>query len=256
MRQDLLTTLGRSHTPEQAADAVRDAADAGFTNISVDLMYGIPGQTRAQLTETLRAVCTWRITHVSLYGLKLEPGTPLAADEPVLPKEDEQADMYLSAVELLGREGLKQYEISNFARQGYICRHNYKYWTLEPYIGFGAAAHSDFGNKRYGFVKDARAYIDGVRDSESLIEEMQQVPMAERAGEYIMLGLRTVNGVSGNEYTRLFRASFDGIEYKLTRCAKWGLAQSEGDRWRLTPKGFLVSNQIIGELLDTTVKTG
>jgi oxygen-independent coproporphyrinogen-3 oxidase len=163
--------------------------------------------------------------------------------------------MYLAAVELLNREGLKQYEISNFARRGYICRHNYKYWTLEPYIGFGASAHSDFGNKRYGFVKDINAYIDGVRDEDSLMEEMQQVPQAERAGEYVMTGLRTSYGISGNEYTRLFRASFDSIEEKLTRCAKWGLAQADGDRWSLTPKGFLVSNQIIGELLDTTATT-
>ena len=199
LQTELLSALGRAHTPEQAADSVREAADAGFTNISVDLMYGIPGQTRAQLTESLRSVCAWRITHLSLYGLKLEPGTPLANAEPVLPKDDEQAEMYLEAVELLAKEGLKQYEISNFARQGYICRHNYKYWSMEPYVGFGVAAHSDYGSKRYSFVKDVAAYIDGVRDSESLMEDMQPVPMIERAGEYVMLGLRTVNGVSSKE---------------------------------------------------------
>ncbi|MDR0294381.1 MAG: radical SAM family heme chaperone HemW [Oscillospiraceae bacterium] len=254
LQPELLAALGRGHTGEQAADAVREAADAGFQNISVDILYGVPGQTRAQLTETLRSVCTWRITHLSLYGLKLEPGTPLAEADPLLPKDDEQADMYLEAVELLAREGLRQYEISNFSRQGYICRHNYKYWTLEPYVGFGAAAHSDFGGKRYSFIKDIQAYIDGVRDSESLMEEMQAVPMEERAGEYVMLGLRTVNGVSSNEYTRLFKASFDSLENKLERCARWGLAETEGDRWRLTPKGFLVSNQIIGELLDANAK--
>jgi oxygen-independent coproporphyrinogen-3 oxidase len=252
LQPELLSTLGRSHSAEQAADSVREAADAGFTNISVDIMYGIPGQTRAQLTETLRSVCTWRITHLSLYGLKLEEGTPLAVSEPVLPGEDDQAEMYLEAVDLLAKEGLKQYEVSNFSRQGYICRHNYKYWTLEPYVGFGAAAHSDFGNKRYSFVKEVREYIDGVRDSDSLMEEMQPVPMIERAGEYVMLGLRTVNGVSSNEYTRLFKASFDTLEDKLERCAKWGLAVNEGDRWHLTPKGFLVSSRIIGELLDTS----
>jgi oxygen-independent coproporphyrinogen-3 oxidase len=252
IQPDLLSALGRSHTPEQAADSVREAADAGFTNINVDIMYGVPGQTQLQLMETLRSVCMWRITHLSLYGLKLEEGTPLAKSEPILPKEDDQADMYLEAVDLLGKEGLKQYEVSNFSRQGYICRHNYKYWTMEPYIGFGAAAHSDFGNKRYGFVKDVRQYIEGVRDSESLMEEMQPIPMIERAGEYVMLGMRTVNGVSSNEYTRMFKASFDMLEDKLVRCAKWGLAVNEGDRWRLTPKGMLVSSKIISELLDTS----
>jgi oxygen-independent coproporphyrinogen-3 oxidase len=252
MQPELLSVLGRSHTPEQAAESVRQAADAGFRNISVDIMYGIPGQTRAQLTETLRTVSAWRINHLSLYGLKAEEGTPLHMSDPILPKEDDQAEMYLEAISLLGKEGLKQYEISNFSRSGYFCRHNYKYWTLEPYIGFGAAAHSDFGNKRYSFVKDIQGYIDGIRDSESLMEEMQPVPMIERAGEYVMLRLRTVNGVSSNEYTRLFKASFDTLEHKLERCAKWDLAVNEGDRWHLTPKGFLVSNQIIGELLDTS----
>jgi oxygen-independent coproporphyrinogen-3 oxidase len=218
---ELLAALGRTHTAEQAADAVRDAAAAGFVNISVDVMYGIPGQTRAQLTETLRMVCAWRISHLSLYGLKLESGTPLHEAAPVLPEEEEQAEMYLGAVELLNREGLRQYEISNFARSGYICRHNYKYWTLEPYIGFGASASSDFGNKRYKFVKDVKAYIDGVRDEDSLMEEMQQIPPGERAGEYVMVGLRTVNGISGNEYTRQFRASFD---------KNWRAAQNGGLR--------------------------
>ncbi len=251
LQNELLQTLGRSHTGEQAADAVREAADAGFENISADILYGLPGQTRAQLSETLRAVCTWRVTHISLYGLKLEEGTPLAAAEPVLPGDDEQAEAYLAAVETLRQEGFIQYEISNFAKRGYLCRHNYKYWRLEPYIGFGAAAHSDFGSKRYGIVKDIRAYIDGVQNEDAVIDESQTIPMAERAGEYIMLGLRTAEGVSSNEYTRLFRASFESLERKLERCAKWGLAETEGDRWHLTPKGFLVSNQIIGELLNT-----
>jgi oxygen-independent coproporphyrinogen-3 oxidase len=252
LQDDLLSKLGRSHTAEQAAESVREAADAGFNNISVDVMYGIPGQTRTQLNETLRSVCMWRINHLSLYGLKPEPGTPLFEAGAVQPKDDDQAEMYLEAVELLGREGLKQYEISNFSRHGYTCRHNCKYWTMSPYIGFGAAAHSDFGGKRYSYIKDAAGYIDGVRNSGSLMEDMQQVPLAERAGEYVMLGLRTAEGVSSNEYTRLFKASFDSLEQKLERCAKWGLAKNDNDRWRLTPKGFLVSNRIIGELLDTT----
>ncbi|MDR1693391.1 MAG: radical SAM family heme chaperone HemW [Oscillospiraceae bacterium] len=251
LQSNLLQTLGRTHTGEQAADAVRDAAEAGFLNISADILYGIPGQTRAQFSETLRAVCTWRLTHISLYGLKLEEGTPLAAADPVLPGDDEQADCYLAAVDLLRQEGFQQYEISNFAKRGYLCRHNYKYWTLEPYVGFGAAAHSDFGSKRYSIVKDIRAYVSKMQEGEAVIEESQAIPMSERAGEYVMLGLRTANGVSSNEYTRLFRASFDSLENKLERCAKWGLAETEGDRWHLTPKGFLVSNQIIGELLNT-----
>lgn len=249
----LLETLGRIHTAEQAADALRDAKAAGFDNISVDLLYGVPGQTPEMTEEALETVISWQPQHISFYGLKLEEGTPLYAAAPTLPEDDEQAEVYLRAVELLARHGYLQYEISNFAQKGFHCRHNLKYWLLEPYMGFGAAAHSDFGNKRYAYVRDVRAYIQGVRDEDAIMSELSEIRMLERAGEYLMLGLRTTRGVSGSEYARLFRASFNGVEDKLEQCAKWGLAEPHGERWRLTPKGFLVSNQILAQILDTDI---
>lgn len=250
IQPELLSVLGRIHDAEEAADAVRYAAAAGFRNISVDIMYGIPGQTWEMLEETLRTVFSWPIQHLSLYGLKLEEGTPLHKQNPTLPSDDTQADHYLKAVALLEEEGFAQYEISNFAKEGLYCRHNYKYWTLEPYMGFGASAHSDIGGRRYGYIKEVQGYIDGVTQSDNIMEDMQEIKMIERAGEYIMLGLRTVRGISSNEYTRLFNASFDTLENKLELCERWELCERTGDRWRLTPKGFLVSNQIIGQLLD------
>lgn len=247
----LLEKLGRIHNAEQAAQSVREAFNAGFNNVSVDLMYGIPGQTSHEVAEAIETVVSWGVTHISLYGLKLEEGTKLFLEMPALPSDEEQAEVYLSSVEQLKDHGFEQYEISNFARGGYICRHNYKYWTLEPYVGFGPAAHSDFGSRRYSYVPDVQEYINGVRDSDAIIDDMQHIPIVERASEYIMLGLRTTRGISSNEYTRLFKASFDTLEHKLEKCAKWKLCEMVGDRWHLTPNGFLVSNRIIAELLET-----
>ncbi|MCL2083280.1 MAG: radical SAM family heme chaperone HemW [Oscillospiraceae bacterium] len=247
---DLLDTLGRAHDTQSSADAVRNAAAAGFDNISADIMYGIPGQKWADLEETLHTVFTWGVRHISLYGLKLEEGTPLYEKNPIFPSDEEQAECYLNAIGLLEGNGFLQYEISNFAQQGFACRHNSKYWDLGPYMGFGASAHSDLGNRRYAYVKDIQEYINGVNDSNSIMQEMHEIKMVERAGEYVMLGLRTTKGISSNEYTRLFNVSFDSLEVKLERCAKWKLCTRSGDRWRLTPQGFLVSNQIIGELLN------
>ena len=249
----LLEILGRAHTAEQAADCVRDAQRAGFDNIGVDLMYGIPGQTSEQLHDALRAALSWEVQHVSLYGLKLEEGTPLHALAPALPSDDAQAKQYLAAVDYLERHGFSQYEISNFSVPSRQSRHNYKYWTLEPYIGFGPAAHSDFGGKRYGHARDLDAYIRNIEAGEAVIEELNQISPLERAGEYIMLGLRTVQGISGNDYTRRYKVSFDLIEKKLELLAKHGFAQCQGERWRLTPKGFLVSNRILSELLESEV---
>lgn len=248
-QQDLLNTLGRIHTAEQGADCVRDAQKAGFDNISVDLMYGLPGQTAEMLFESLQTVVTWNVQHISVYGLTLEPNTPLALSNTVLPDEETQAKLYLATVDFLTRNGFEQYEISNFCRPSRHSRHNMKYWTLEQYIGFGPSAHSDFGGKRYGYTKNLDAYINGVTDNDAIIEEMTEISPIERSGEYIMLGLRTARGISGNDYTRSYRVSFDTIEERLERLEKLGVTARVSDRWRLTPKGFLLSNRVIGELL-------
>ena len=254
IQPELLQALGRIHTAEQAADAVRDAHKAGFDNISVDLMYGLPGQTAEMLHESLQAVLTWDIQHLSVYGLKLEPGTPLCEAKPELPDDEAQYAQYLATVNFLAKQDFAQYEISNFAKGGRVSRHNLKYWQLEPYIGLGPAAHSDFGERRYGNVRDIRAYIDGVTKGGAVIAEMDVIDKFERSGEYVMLGLRTTRGISGNDFTRMYKVSFDPLERKLERLAKYGLAELVGDRWRLTPQGFMVSNRILSELLGTIIE--
>ncbi|MCL1819263.1 MAG: radical SAM family heme chaperone HemW [Oscillospiraceae bacterium] len=246
-----LLELGRAHTSEQAASAFLDARTAGFENISVDLLYGLPGHTLEEWRGTLESIIKWQPEHISCYGLKLEEYTPLYAKNPSLPDDDLQADMYLLADELLVQAGFRHYEVSNFAKPSRESRHNMKYWTLQPYMGFGPAAHSDFDGRRFSYVKSIKGYIEGISGDNEVIAQSEIIPEIERAGEYLMLNLRTDTGVSSNEYSRMFRASFDSIETSLKRFEEHGITLRTGDRWRLTPKGFLVSNAVISSILGT-----
>lgn len=249
---DVLQKLGRPHTYAQAAAAFHRIRKAGFRNISIDLMYGLPGQTLRAWQDALEHVLTLNPEHISCYGLKVEEGTPLYdyKDYAKLPDDDTQADMYLAMVELLKGHGFRQYEISNFARKGLYSRHNMKYWTGGEYLGFGPSASSDFAGKRYTICRSVQDYITGIRKKGTIIDEVQEIPTRERAGEYLMLRLRTVNGISPEEYERLFLLPFAPIEDILIRQRNLGYAsQSEDNRWRLTPQGFLISNTILSDLL-------
>ena len=234
-----LRAVGRVHTAADTAAAVKAARAAGFANLSLDLILGLPGQTRASWRESLDAACALAPEHVSCYALKLEPGTPLWArrSEAALPDDDAQADLYLDAVETLAAAGCAQYEISNFARPGFASRHNLKYWTLGEYLGFGPGAHSDFGGRRFALARDLDAFLAGRR----VYSEDAAVSPRERAAERVMLGLRTTRGIAPDELP----LPFGGAEAALRECAAHGLAEQSGGRWRLTPRGFLVSNAII-----------
>ncbi|MDR1158773.1 MAG: radical SAM family heme chaperone HemW [Oscillospiraceae bacterium] len=249
---DTLALLGRVHNARQARAAFDEARAAGFDNIGVDLLYGLPGQTTQEWRATLLETVAWAPEHISCYGLKLEEGTPLWRDRAdyVFPDDDTQADQYLAAVAALEENGYLQYEISNFAKPGRVSRHNLKYWTLAPYIGLGPSACSDFGGRRWSYVRDFTGYVRGVLDGGDILRELEEIPIEARAAEYLMLRLRTADGVSGNEYVRLYKQSFEPIERALEAQAARGLARSEGDRWRLTPQGFLLSNRIIADVLD------
>lgn len=249
---ELLKKLGRPHDYAQAVAAVSRIRKAGFKNLSLDLMYGLPGQTLNAWRDTLERVLTLTPEHVSCYALKIEEGTPLYEykDFCHLPSEDVQADMYLAAVEILRGKGFRQYEISNFARKGLYSRHNMKYWTGGEYLGFGPSASSDFAGRRFTIVRDLQGYISGITTGGEVLQENEEIPLRERAGEYLMLRLRTIVGISRAEYERKFLLSFDPIEEALEKCRTYGhAARSEEGRWRLTPKGFLVSNTIISDLL-------
>ncbi|MGO5114491.1 radical SAM family heme chaperone HemW [Candidatus Avoscillospira sp. LCP25S3_F1] len=249
---EVLKALGRPHTYEQAVFAVENARKAGFENISLDLMYGLPNQTREKWMQTLRTVLDLRPDHLSCYGLKVEPGTPLSTyyESANLPDDDTQADMYLYAVETLENFGYAQYEISNFAREGMACRHNLKYWTGGEYIGFGPSASSDFAGKRFTAAASLDTYLKGVHGGGVILSECETIAPRERAGEYLMLRLRTSQGINGDEYESRFLLPFDILEKGMRFYAEKGLAVCEEGCWHLTPKGFLLSNRIIGGLLE------
>ena len=246
----ILESIGRLHTYEQAVAAYQRIRRAGFQNVSVDLMYGLPGQDLAMWQATVENVLKLRPDHVSCYGLMLHPGTPLyeVREQARLGDDDMQADMYLSAVEILQNHGYRQYEVSNFSRPGKRSRHNLKYWMGDEYLSFGPSAASDFAGKRFKIVSNLTAYIKGIRDGGQVLEEVEEIPFRERAGEYVMLRMRTTHGIKREEYEKKFLLDFGPLQEVLELNAKYDLAQFTGERWRLTPQGFLVSNRIIEDL--------
>lgn len=249
---EVLKALGRPHNYEQAVQAVEKAREAGFENISVDLMYGLPNQSREQWMQTLRHVADLKPEHISCYGLKVEPGTPLASyqDCANIPDDDAQSDMYLYACQTLDDFGYSQYEISNFAREGFASRHNLKYWTGGEYLGFGPTAASDFAGKRFTAAGDIETYIQGVMGGGVVLSECESVAPRERAGEYLMLRLRTSDGIEETEYESRYLLPFKPLEKIMVAFAAKNLAVCEEGRWKLTPRGMLLSNQIIGGLLE------
>lgn len=250
---DLLKMIGRRHSFMQAEQAVEAAREAGFGNVSLDLIYGLPGQTKGDWASTLQKCIELHPEHISCYGLKLEEGTPMYSsyrDSPLLPDDDEQADMYLYAVDTLSHFGLKQYEISNFAVPGYESRHNLKYWRLDDYMGFGPGAHSCVGNLRYSYVRSLDKYISAVMGDTAIIDEYEPIVEVQRAAEYIMLGLRTNKGICAEEYHAIYRSDWTPIEAVLRSFAEKGWAQSSDGRWSLTPQGMLVSNALINSVLE------
>ena len=250
---EILRTIGRRHTYNQAVKAYMFARQVGFENVSVDLMYGLPGQTKEDWADTLSKVIGWNPEHISCYGLKLEEGTPMYEvyhDTPVIPDDDMQADQYIYASELLERYGYQRYEISNFAHKGYESRHNLKYWKLEDYMGFGPGAHSCVGNLRYSYVRDLRRYIAGVLDGGDILDEQEAVSGIQRAYEYLMLGMRLAEGISQRDYSKQLQSDFAPLQEKLELFRDKGWVQTVGSRWAFTTSGFLLSNLLIGELLE------
>ena len=252
----MLKSLGRVHTFADAEETVKNARNAGFENISADIIYGLPSQDKDAWAETIARTAALKAEHISCYGLKIEEGTQLYVfkDSPFLPDDDVQADMYLYAVEMLARFGYKQYEISNFARRGFESKHNLKYWLGEEYIGFGPGAHSYIGRCRYSFIEDVEKYIQRVNLGQVVVEYSEEMSDFENAGEYLMLRLRTNHGISEEEYYNIYRLKMDLILELLQKYESSGWALFKDGRWRFTPTGFMLSNTLIGEILDAQTR--
>ncbi len=234
-----LHALGRLHNSTEAIAAVENAYAAGFENISADLMLATPGQTMNSLNDTVERLCLLPLTHISAYMLKIETGTPLAADEALLqtlPDDEVEAEMYLLTVNLLKEKGFAQYEISNFAKAENKCRHNLKYWHCEEYLGIGTGAHSYLNGVRFEVPKNLEDFLKFQRQR-TVITDNTPGSLSER----LMLALRLNEGFpisEAGEYANKLTAAAMPME-------KAGLLKISGDRISLTPEGFLVSNEII-----------
>ncbi len=238
--------LGRIHNSKDFFDSMELVYAAGVKNVNVDIMYGIPDQTQHSFEKTVDAVLSVHPSHVSAYSLILEPGTPLFAEKDTLqlPNEDTELSMLSMLRERLASEKIFRYEISNYGVKGAECRHNMKYWTMQPYIGVGVAAHSFFEGARYANAADLSLYIKG--------EGREAAPLTKTDAmyEYVMLHLRTVRGFSLSQYRQRFGMDFaESRREKLSSLMQAGYLCIQNDRLFLTEKGLYVSNSILTEIL-------
>ena len=243
-----LKLIGRRHTFEDAKKTFFDARKAGFENISLDLMLGIPSQNMDSLKKSIKELLDLAPEHISIYSLQLEEGTPLyrMRDKYSIADDDMAADMYELVVRLMKSAGYKHYEISNFARESKESIHNSKYWRLDEYLGLGLAAHSDFQGTRSENTRDMSAYLKG-----EYYLSGQEIGLMEREVEFIMLGLRTSEGISKTEFLHRFGVNFDEkYGKKLKKLEKEGYVYLNGDRVAFNERGFELSNMILADILD------
>ncbi|MBQ8556457.1 MAG: radical SAM family heme chaperone HemW [Clostridia bacterium] len=260
---ELLRTLGRIHTHDQVVDSVRMARRAGIGNLSLDLMFGLPGQTPAMWRETLYAALALEPQHLSCYGLIPEEGTPLKIDLDAgrlsLPDEDDERRMYDDTLDILARHGFVQYEISNFALPGYACQHNIGYWRQAPYIGLGASAASmqprERDELRTSNPPDIMAYIDMTERADWAQREQTTVSAKDARFETLMLGLRMTEGVCESAFEQMHGVALQMLCGKVLHGFKArGLLDHQDGWWRLTRRGMDVQNAILVELLEEMEK--
>lgn len=246
-----LCFLGRLHDFESAEKAVENAVKAGFENISCDVMLGLAGQSCESLCKTIDDISSLPINHISAYMLKIEKGTPFDCEKVKnsVADDDLLADMYLQTVGQLENVGFMQYEISNFAKNGFESKHNLKYWHGEEYLGFGPSAHSYFKNERYCCPSDLKSFVEN-RVSQKIILETNP----DKLEEYLVLNLRLKSGIDVECIADNFGSSVsENIKDKLELFEKNGLCENSGSRYYFTPKGFLVSNEAIAEVLESVM---
>ncbi len=264
-----LAVLGRIHSFQDFCETFHAARQAGFSNINVDIMSALPGQSAESYSDTLKKVLLLSPEHISAYSLIIEEGTPFyeryhKEDDlrkagkdprevhecgnlfPPLPSEEEEREMYEETERLLGEYGYRRYEISNYAKPGYECLHNTVYWTGKEYAGFGIGAASYMGGVRFKNTEKLQDYLNG----DFKKAEKTMLKKADRMEEFMFLGLRMINGVSRKEFLIRFGVSMEEVyEAALRKMVEQGLLKIEGDRVFLTYKGLDVANYVMAEFL-------
>ena len=245
-----LAKLGRSHTAEDALKTFADLRRAGFTNVSFDLIAGLPGQTLAGWQRNIKQALELNPEHLSFYLLEVHSGTPLAEHirrglQPV-PDEDLAGVMYEWMLEQASAAGYEHYEISNLCRADFHSRHNVKYWTGEPYFGFGCSAHSYDGRmRRWSNHRDVLKYVEMIESGESAVVEEQELSQTDVRAEALFLGMRMMRGVDVRRYRESFGVDLcEAHAADIDRFRKAGLVEFEGDLIRLTRTGALLSNEV------------
>lgn len=245
----ILPQINRRHNAGQVIDAVRVAQDAGFENISLDFIYGLPNQTLEMFVKDLEMAAQLGVQHISLYGLKLEDGCYFSSHMPEnLPDDDLQADMYLAAIECLTGKNYEHYEVSNFSRRGFNSRHNLTYWNNEEYYGFGVAAHGYVNGVRYGNVETLEQYLQDPcsRKESKLLTKQEQLE------EEIFLGFRRMrDGVNVDQINQKYHIDFcERYGAILSKYEKMKLVRKTPQGYVFTPNGVLVSNVILADFLE------
>jgi oxygen-independent coproporphyrinogen-3 oxidase len=250
-----LARLGRSHTSDQTRHTFRQLRAAGFNNVSLDLIAGLPGQTVAQWERNVQEALAMRPEHLSFYLLEVHAGTPLANHirTGMQPKPDEElaAEMYELMLDHAAAAGYQHYEISNLCLPGYGSRHNTKYWTGAPYYGFGCSAHSYDGHaRRWSNERDVAAYVKLIEEAQSPIVERRDLNESDRRSEAIFLGLRMMEGYNVRDYHERFGG--DLVEQhrdELTRFSEAGLIELNDEVLKLTRTGALLSNEVFAAFI-------
>ncbi|HEY3413459.1 MAG TPA: radical SAM family heme chaperone HemW [Armatimonadota bacterium] len=245
----LLKTLGRIHSPEQAIESVRLARDAGFANINIDLMFALPGQTRAQWADTLAGALALEPEHISAYSLIVEPDTPFALwdGQGRLPKvsQDDEAEMYETAIGTLTAAGYEHFEVSAFARPGKRSVHNAIYWRNEDYLGFGVGAASYTDGERSTREGRLESYVQLAETGKDTIVSRERLDRRGQMGETMMMGLRILDGVNREAFASRFGADpcaeFAG---EIAALSRQGLLEVTPDAIRLTHRGLFLANEV------------
>ena len=245
-----LKLLGRIHTWEEFRESFSMAREAGFSNINVDLMSGLPGQSLASWEDSLYKTAQLKPEHISAYSLIIEEGTPFASQKLELPDEEEERNMYERTREILEDWGYHQYEISNYARPGRECRHNLGYWQRKEYLGLGLGSASLVGETRFSNTRNMENYLNNSDSAAKIREEREILTVQQQMEEFMFLGLRMTEGISVTEFREVFGVSLEQIYGKvLEKYKKLELLEERGGRLRLTRKGISVSNPVLADFL-------
>lgn len=250
LSDEILKKIGRIHNSNEALKSIDRAKDSGFENINADVMFNIPGQNVNDIEDTLSKIIEKNVNHISFYSLKLEKGTPLYLMEKnnkiSMPEEDDERNMYYAGRNIMEKNNLAQYEISNFALRGYECKHNLKYWNQEEYIGLGPSAHSFINNIRYSNPSDLVLYCDNLKKNK--IERIIQEELTEKElmFEYIMLRLRLTEGIYFSDFNKKFSGNFlEMYKEQIDYLDNNKLIILSENNIKLTKKGMDICNFVI-----------